>query len=234
MKYTWAVATDTGRVRRVNQDSVSPSTSGSGPGPAVVLVADGMGGHVAGDRASRIATKRAVGSKGSLKQRVEAANLAIFDDVAENPEFAGMGTTMTMFELGEDDIMRFAHVGDSRAYLLRDGELRQLTNDHTVVAEYVRQGSVTPEEAVKHPQRNLITRALGLQVDVEVDTGQEPLASGDRLLLCSDGVNGMIDDQQIQSSLELPSAEEAAWDLIEKANRAGGQDNITALVVAVD
>ena len=200
----------------------------------MVLVADGMGGHVAGDRASRIATKRAVGSKGSLKQRVEAANLAIFDDVAENPEFAGMGTTMTMFELGEDDIMRFAHVGDSRAYLLRDGELRQLTNDHTVVAEYVRQGSVTPEEAVKHPQRNLITRALGLQVDVEVDTGQEPLASGDRLLLCSDGVNGMIDDQQIQSSLELPSAEEAAWDLIEKANRAGGQDNITALVVAVD
>lgn len=234
MSYVWAVATDTGRVRKVNQDSVYPTSSGRGDGPTVVLVADGMGGHVAGDRASQVATERAVNTKGSLKQRVEAANLAIFEEVGEHRELAGMGTTMTMFELGEDNIVRFAHVGDSRAYLLRDDELTQLTTDHTVVAEYVRQGSITPDEVATHPQRSLITRALGLQIDLEIDTGQEPVRPGDRLLLCSDGVNAMIDNESITASLGLPTAEEAAWDLVDKANRAGGQDNISALVVEVN
>ena len=145
-----------------------------------------------------------------------------------------MGTTMTLFELGEDGVIRYAHVGDSRAYLYRDGELTQMTRDHTVVAEYLRRGTITPDEVATHPQRSLITRALGLQPDVDIDTGEEPVRPGDRLLLCSDGVNVMIDDDSIADSLDLETPEEAVWDLVEKANRAGGHDNITAIVVQVD
>ena len=234
MSYHWAVATDQGRVRTVNEDSVYPRSSGKGEGPVVVLVADGMGGHVAGERASQIAAERAVEAKGSLRERVREANLAIFGEVAEHPELAGMGTTMTMFELGEDQTVRFAHVGDSRGYLFRDGTLTQLTSDHTVVAEYLRQGAITPEEVSTHPQRSLITRALGLQPDLDIDTGEIAVEPGDRLLLCSDGVNSMIDADAIASALKQPTPEEAAWDLVERANRAGGHDNITALVVEVD
>lgn len=234
MSYHWAVATDRGRVRKINEDSLYPDTSGKSDGPAIVLVADGMGGHIAGERASAVAAERAVESKGSLKQRVEAANMAIFEEIDDHPELSGMGTTMTLFELGEDGIVRFAHVGDSRAYLYRDGELTQMTVDHTVVAEYLRRGAIRPEEVSTHPQRSLITRALGLVPDIEIDTGEEPVQSGDRLLLCSDGVNNMIDDTAIAASLDLDTPEEAVWDLVEKANRAGGQDNITAIVVQVD
>ena len=234
MSYHWAVATDRGRIRKINEDAMYPPSSGKSDGPTIVLVADGMGGHIAGERASAVATERAVESKGSLKERVEAANIAIFEEIDEHPELAGMGTTMTLFELGEDAVIRFAHVGDSRAYLYRDGELTQLTTDHTVVAEYLRRGTITPEEVATHPQRSLITRALGLQADLEVDTGQEPVRPGDRLLLCSDGVNAMIDDEAIAASLTLETPEEAVWDLVEKANRAGGHDNITAIVVQVD
>lgn len=234
MSYHWAVATDRGLVRKINEDSLYPDTSGKSDGPTIVLVADGMGGHIAGERASAVASERAVESKGSLKQRVEAANLAIFEEIDAHPELAGMGTTMTLFELGEDSIVRFAHVGDSRAYLYREGELTQLTVDHTVVAEYLRRGTIRPEEVSTHPQRSLITRALGLVPDVEIDTGEEPVQSGDRLLLCSDGVNNMVDDDAIATSLDLDTPEEAVWDLVEKANRAGGQDNITAIVVQVD
>ncbi len=118
--------------------------------------------------------------------------------------------------------------------MYRDGKLTQITSDHTVVAEYLRRGTITPEEVATHPQRSLITRALGLQPDVEIDTGEEPVRPGDRLLLCSDGVNVMIDDESIAESLDLETPEEAVWDLIEKANRAGGHDNITAIVVQVD
>ena len=234
MSYHWAVATDRGRVRTINEDSLHPLTSGRGDGPTVVLVADGMGGHIAGERASEVATKRAVEAKGSLKERVQAANLAIFEEIDRQPELAGMGTTMTLFELGEDGVIRYAHVGDSRAYLYREGDLTQITSDHTVVAEYLRRGTITPDEVATHPQRSLITRALGLQPDIEIDTGEEPVRSGDRLLLCSDGVNVMIDDDSIADSLDLETPEEAVWDLVEKANRAGGHDNITAIVVQVD
>ena len=234
MSYHWAVASDRGRIRTINEDSLHPQTSGRSDGPTVVLVADGMGGHIAGERASAVATQRAVETKGSLKERVQAANYAIFEEIDRQPELAGMGTTMTLFELGEDSVVRYAHVGDSRAYLYRNGNLTQMTRDHTVVAEYLRRGTITPEEVANHPQRSLITRALGLQPDVEIDTGEEPVRAGDRLLLCSDGVNVMIGDESIAESLDLETPEEAVWDLVEKANRAGGHDNITAIVVQVD
>jgi protein phosphatase len=140
---------------------------------------------------------------------------------------------MTLFELGEDAVAHFAHVGDSRAYLLRGGTLTQLTEDHTVVNMYLRTGAIAPEEAATHPQRSLITRAVGLTPDLDVDTGNLALEPGDRLLLCSDGVNGMIDDDVIADALSVETAEEAAWLLVERANLAGGHDNITALVVDV-
>jgi protein phosphatase len=166
-------------------------------------------------------------------ERVAAANAAILAEVGRRPELAGMGTTITMVELHADGIGAFAHVGDSRAYLLRDGRLRQLTEDHTIVNEYLRSGKITEDQAAEHPQRHMITRALGLIPDVAVDVFELELVSGDRLLLCSDGVNGMIADAAIREALMSPTAEESVWELVERANGAGGNDNVTAVVVDV-
>lgn len=231
--YLWAVATHPGRIRSGNEDSVHPSAAGTGPGPLVVTVADGMGGAVGGEVASRTAVDSAIGTDGDVASRVAAGNSAILAEVDRHPSLAGMGTTMTLFELGPEGEARYAHVGDSRAYLMRDGELRQLTVDHTVVAEYVRAGKITRDEVATHPQRSMLTRALGLTTEVEIDTGTLDLVGNDRLLLCSDGVNSMIDDDEIAQALSLETAEEAAWDLVERANTAGGHDNITALVIDV-
>ncbi len=233
MKYQWASASHTGLVRSNNQDSVHPEASGSADGSALLMVADGMGGHVAGEIASKIAVDTAKEIVGTPGMRVVGANHAILLEVAESPDLAGMGTTLTLLELGEDGLARFAHVGDSRAYLFRDGVLRQLTDDHTVVAEYVAAGKISAEEAHSHPQRSMLTRALGLTQDILVDEFEEPLVPGDRYLLCSDGVNSMVGDEQIAECLGMESAEEAAWSLIEAANTAGGHDNITVLVVDV-
>lgn len=234
MNYQWAAATHQGRVRTHNEDAVYPPTSGRGEGPVLLMVADGMGGHVAGDVASRVAVEAATESEGTPTERVEAANRAILDEVQRRPELAGMGTTLTLVELDTDGLARFAHVGDSRAYLLREGRLRQLTTDHTVVNEYVQAGKISAEEAATHPQRSMLTRALGLVPVVQVDAFEEPLRPGDRLLLCSDGVSSMIDDDDIAHALQRRVPEEAAWDLVERANRAGGLDNATALVVDVE
>lgn len=233
MSYRWAVATHPGNVRPGNEDSVWPKTSGSDPGPIVVMVADGMGGAVAGEVASSLAVETARESDSDIAERIQEANRRILDEVERRPDLRGMGTTMTVFRLDEEGVAHFAHVGDSRAYLLRGGELTQLTEDHTVVNMYLRTGAIAPEEAATHPQRSLITRAVGLTPDLDVDTGNLPLEPGDRLLLCSDGVNGMIDDTEITEALGVESGEEAAWLLVEKANLAGGHDNITALVVDV-
>ncbi|GIU92784.1 MAG: hypothetical protein KatS3mg011_1690 [Acidimicrobiia bacterium] len=233
MRYQWAVATHQGRVRRNNQDYVHPQSSGTGEGPLLVVVADGMGGHVGGEVASRLAVERAVAVEGSPADKVKAGNLAVFEEALKNPELAGMGTTMTLVEFAPDGKATIAHVGDSRAYLLREGELTQLTSDHTVVAEQVRAGRLTVEEAAGHPQRSMLTRALGLSPDIDVDVYPMDLAEGDRVLVCSDGVNSMLDDEAIAAALKDNSAEEAVWTLVEEANRAGGHDNITAVVVDV-
>lgn len=233
MRYQWASATHTGRVRSNNQDSVHPETSGSAESKTLLMVADGMGGHVAGEIASKIAVDTAKEIVGTPGMRVVGANQAILLQVAESPDLAGMGTTLTLVELGDDGVGRFAHVGDSRAYLLRDGVLRQLTEDHTVVAEYVASGKIRAEEAHNHPQRSMLTRALGLTQDLLVDEIEEPLEVGDRYLLCSDGVNSMIDGQDVADCLALDTAEEAAWALIEASNAAGGHDNITVVVIDI-
>lgn len=232
MRYHWAVATHRGRVRTSNEDASLPTTAGRSDGPVVVMVADGMGGHIAGEIASQVAVEAAAAAAGGTPaERVLAGNRAILAEVAQRPELAGMGTTMTLMELIPEGSARLAHIGDSRAYLLRDGELRQLTVDHTVVNEYLLAGRISRAEAATHPQRSILTRALGLTYEVDVDTADLELRPGDRLLLCSDGVNAMIDDDLIAAGLAMPTPEEAVWELVELANRAGGHDNITALVV---
>lgn len=233
MKYQWATGSHKGRVRTNNEDAVYPDSAGQADGRTLVMVADGMGGHVAGEVASRIAVEQAVATDGDPKDRVAAGNRAILEEVEKRPELAGMGTTLTLAELDEDLIAHVGHVGDSRAYLLRNGELVQVTADHTVVYEYLQAGRITKEEAANHRQRSMLTRALGLVPEIEIDLIDLPLKIGDRMLLCSDGINGMIDDEDIEAALSIGTPEEAVWDLIERANRAGGHDNATALIVDV-
>lgn len=159
------------------------------------------------------------------------ANNAVGDAVAADPKLAGMGTTLTLVKLTPDGVLDLAHVGDSRAYLLRDGELRQLTTDHTLVNELVELGRITPDEAEHHPHRHLITRVLGLG-PVGVDTMEMDLAEGDRILLCSDGLTTMVSDFGIQQILAAGEGVEATvWALIEHANVAGGVDNTTVVVI---
>ena len=235
MRYVWATGSHQGRVRQRNEDSVFPESSGSGEGPALVAVADGMGGHVAGDRASRIAIDAA-----SVKpedgdvlpvDRVRSGNEAILDEVRRTPSLSGMGTTMTLAVFDPGGSMAIGHVGDSRAYLVRDGELMLLTQDHTVVGELIRLGHLDPEAEDTHPQRHLLTRSLGLG-PVEVDQLSYELEDGDRVMFCSDGLTTMIDDSSIRDILiQSEGVEAAVWELIEAANTAGGIDNTTVVVV---
>lgn len=233
MKYVWGSATHQGMLRQNNEDSLFPEKSGESDGPAVLMVADGMGGHIAGEVASRLAINAAASSDLDPDDRVAAANRAIREEVARQPELEGMGTTMTLVELGPDGVARFGHVGDSRAYLFRDGELRQLTEDHTVAAEYVALGQISAAEADDHPQSHMLTRCLGLTRFVNVDRIDLDLRRGDRILLCSDGLNSMVPPDAIAKGLNDGSADEAAWKLVESANQAGGHDNISIIVIDV-
>jgi serine/threonine protein phosphatase PrpC len=237
MNYVWGTGTHVGRVRDGNEDSLFPKESGSSHGPVLLMVADGMGGAVAGEVASRLAVDAAsespVGDGTSPEDRVQAANKAVIDATRENPSLAGMGTTLTLVELAPAGVAAFAHVGDSRAYLLRDGDLRMLTTDHTLVHELIELGRITPEEAEHHPHRHLITRVLGLG-PIGVDRFDLPLIDGDRILLCSDGLNTMVSDFTIRELLAArQGVEPTAWALIEQANTAGGLDNTTVVVIDV-
>jgi PPM family protein phosphatase len=228
-------ATDVGNVRTVNEDRFLVADS-------LFAVADGLGGHQAGE----VASKTAVETLGSsfndhtvdgLIAAVLKANHAVWQLARDNPDLQGMATTMTAVALiEEDDEERLAlvNVGDSRAYLLQRGELEQLTEDHSLVEQLVREGRLTSEEAAIHPQRSIITRALGLDPEVEVDSWQLIPYEGDRLLLCSDGLTNEVTDEDIASTLRRvtdPGA--AAQDLVEQARAHGGNDNITVVVVDV-
>jgi PPM family protein phosphatase len=226
-----AVATHTGRKRRRNEDAYVFE-------PPLFAVADGMGGARAGDLASRLAAAAVKAGEvdGSGKERVVAliqqANSSVYKRSSEDAEAAGMGTTMTV-ALVEDSVVTFGHVGDSRAYILRDGALEQLTEDHSLVAELVRVGKLSPEEAESHPQRSVVTRILGTDPDVDVDTFTVDGHAGDVFLICSDGLTTMIGDDDIGRVLtERRSLDDAAKELVQLANKAGGEDNIT--VVAFD
>ncbi len=218
-------------VRQNNEDSLYPETSGESDGPATLVVADGMGGHVAGEVASRLAVNAAASNMLLPSDRVAAGNRAIREEVAREPDLEGMGTTMTLVSLGEDGSATFAHVGDSRAYLYRAGELRQLTEDHTIAAEYVARGEISAEEAASHPQRHILTRTLGLSRFVNIDEIQVALEPEDRILLCSDGLNEMVSDDAIAAAMDGGTVDDVTWKLIEMANEAGGVDNVTVIVV---
>jgi PPM family protein phosphatase len=221
-------ATDIGRVRERNEDSILVD-------PPLYVVADGMGGHRGGQVASQIAleTMEELSTEGrsSLAEHVRRANRAVWDRSVEDEQLSGMGTTLTAAKIDGASAL-IAHVGDSRAYMLRDGELRQLTTDHTLVARMVKSGEITEAEADVHPHKNVLTRALGTDEQVEVDEDSIALADGDRLLLCSDGLTGMVTEDQIQAILENSDQPQQAADrLVKAANRAGGIDNISVVVI---
>ena len=237
MKYVWGTGTDTGKVREHNEDSLYPLESGTDSGPALLMVADGMGGAVAGEVASRLAveaaTETAVEDAIDPADRVLAGNAAVILATEEDRALAGMGTTMTLVELHSDGTATFAHVGDSRAYLLRDSTMSQVTTDHSLVGELVALGRITVEEARTHPHRHLVTRVLGLG-PITVDTTEVSLEPGDRILICSDGLTDMVPDDQIELTLNAgEGVEPTAWALIEQANTAGGVDNTTVVVIDV-
>jgi protein phosphatase len=234
MNVAVGASTDVGRVREGNEDSYYIDTP-------LFVVADGMGGHAAGDVASATAVEVIQQHRqeidpqdpDSLTVTVRAANRAIWEKATNDPALRGMGTTCTMI-LIDGDQAQIAHVGDSRAYLYRDGDLRQITDDHTLVGRMVREGRLKPEEAERHPQRSMITRALGVDEDVEVDRSTVDLVHGDRIIICSDGLTGMVSEADIAEVLrDQDDPQTAAETLVEKANTAGGEDNITVIVIDV-
>ncbi len=234
MNYTYATGTHRGRVRDTNQDSVHPDSGGRADGRLLIAVADGMGGHSGGEVASRDAMDAAVhlaGNAPGVDERILAANDAVLSHARADWNLAGMGTTMTLADLAPDGALHIGHVGDSRAYLLRGGVLTQLTEDHTFVAEQVRAGRLDSDTARTHPRRSMLTRAVGLAGELTVDVIEERLEPGDRLLLCSDGLSGMVVDATIGEVLAEGTPEEAVWALIEAANQAGGHDNISVAIV---
>lgn len=235
MRFEWATRTDVGKVRDHNEDSVWPLEDGASDAPTTVAVADGMGGHAGGEIASATALDTAMTVGGDPVVRVQAANLAVVDAARQRPRLAGMGTTLTLASFDPDGDLDIAHVGDSRAYLLRHGDLARITRDHSYVAEMISAGRLTPEEAEQHPYRSVLTRAVGLDSSVEVDTYGVVLEDGDRILVCSDGLTSMVDDEAIAALLaaEGSSPAETADALVEMANERGGADNITVIVVDV-
>jgi protein phosphatase len=198
------------------------------------MVADGMGGAVGGEVASKTAVANAVADAGDPVARVVRANEAVYEKTMSDPGLAGMGTTLTLLELDEDGLARLAHVGDSRAYLWRGGRFIQISRDHTLIAEHLAAGRISERDAASHPQRSVLTRVLGISPEIEVDEVEIPVAPGDRFLLCSDGLTNMVEDQRIGEILSGASPEAAIWELVEEANRAGGHDNITVVVVEVE
>lgn len=234
MTFLWATGTHRGRLRDNNEDAVFPVNSGRTDRQLVVAVADGMGGHIGGEIASRLAIDTvATRTNMPIPQRIAVANDVIIKEAAAKPELRGMGTTVTAAEFMPNGEVTIGHVGDSRAYLFREGQLAQITKDHSVVAEYLRAGSIRPEDVATHPQRSMLTRAVGLDPDLVVDVIEISVLEGDRLLFCSDGLTSMIDDAQISKLLGHSNLEETVWVLIEAANRAGGHDNITLAAVDV-
>jgi protein phosphatase len=228
-------ASDTGRERRANEDSYLARAP-------IFVVADGMGGARAGEVASRTAVElfaagldeRIAPPEDRLARRVQDANERIHELSRADARRAGMGTTLTAVHVGGDELA-IAHVGDSRAYLLRDGVLSMLTEDHSLVGELVRQGKLTEQEAEDHPQRSIITRALGPEPLVMVDTMTLRARAGDVYLLCSDGLTSMLGDARLLALLAgAATLEQAGGDLIDAANEAGGRDNITVVLFRLE
>ncbi|HET9154450.1 MAG TPA: Stp1/IreP family PP2C-type Ser/Thr phosphatase [Solirubrobacterales bacterium] len=230
-----AVRTDTGRQRNANEDSLFVDAP-------LFVVADGMGGAQAGEVASRAAAESFAQNlppappEKLLEETIEGANRTIHELARKDPSLAGMGTTTTaaLVDLDGEEVA-IGHVGDSRAYRLRAGRLEQLTRDHSLVEEMRRKGQLTDAQAEDHPQRSIITRALGPEPEVEVDLQTVPAQAGDVFLICSDGLTTMLDDERIAHVLgRATSLRSAVRALVDEANRAGGRDNITVVLFRVE
>jgi PPM family protein phosphatase len=230
-----AFRTDTGRQRNANEDSFFTREP-------VFVVADGMGGAQAGEVASKAAAEAFAGELASapperlLRETIEGANRSIHEHARDDPGLAGMGTTITAAIVDpEAEEVAIGHVGDSRAYRFRNGRLERLTRDHSLVEEMRRKGQLTEAQAEDHPQRSIITRALGPEPEVEVDLQTVPAQPGDVFLICSDGLTTMLDDDQIARLLSRASSmQSAVRALVDEANRAGGRDNITVVLFRLE
>lgn len=244
MHWDAAAKTDRGRKRPGNEDAFSIRTD-----LGFFALADGMGGHAAGEVASQMAVDRiaeeylAAGSdvlgaeelEAALVSATDAANQAIFERSQRELDKAGMGTTLTTLAfVARERAYRIAHVGDSRAYRLRADTLQQLTTDHTWVQQQCQLGRLSPSVARRHPFSNIVTRALGIKGEIDVDVVRGRMQSGDVFLLCSDGLSGVVEDSELAGILaEAGTADEAVGRLVAAANAAGGPDNITAVVVRI-
>jgi PPM family protein phosphatase len=228
------VITDTGRKRRRNEDAYVCE-------PPLFAIADGMGGAQAGEVASRLAAAalkesgaKTLGGEERISDLIQEANRRVYDRSSTDPNTSGMGTTITV-ALVENGNVAFGHVGDSRAYLIRDGRMEQVTEDHSLVNELMKSGKLSREEAETHPQRSVITRALGTDPDVDVDTFTIEAKSGDVFLLCSDGLTDMVGEREIFELVELNRLDlgAALKSLVKAANRSGGEDNITVVAFEI-
>lgn len=251
MKVEYFGLTDVGRKREKNEDSLFVDGE-----LGLFIVADGMGGHLGGEFASRIAVKTIseniqqllkdpeatlslnLGFDRSdygemLKYAIRVASHRIFEEAAKNPNLRGMGTTTVALFI-QNGRGYIAHVGDSRAYLVRDNTIKQLTHDHSLVAEQLRAGFITEEEVKNHKFRNIITRSVGFQSDVEIDLMVREIESGDRFVLGSDGLTNMVDNQDIEKVVSRSNPKAACQELIELANKNGGDDNISIVLVNID
>ncbi|MGI6082695.1 MAG: Stp1/IreP family PP2C-type Ser/Thr phosphatase [Limnochordia bacterium] len=225
-------ATHAGLIREKNEDAYYAM-------PPLLAVADGMGGHAAGEIASQLAvnTLAAWSSWDDPEQDlwlcIQQANTTIYQYAYSKQAYEGMGTTLTAVHLSQETL-HWAHVGDSRLYVMRDGALMLQTQDHSVVAELQRKGNLTENQARLHPHRNVLTRALGINETVDVDQGSLQLRQGDRLLICTDGLHGCVSDEHIANILtETVQPQAAVTNLIHQANQRGGPDNITAIVADI-
>ncbi len=223
-------ATAVGRVRNHNEDGLIADDK-----LGIFAVADGMGGHRGGEVASKTALdalRKALKSGAEVADAVRAANRAVYDRSIKSNDLQGMGTTLTVGMLDQSGRGKLAHVGDSRAYLIRDGDFNRITTDHSLMAELIAAGELTEAQAEVDPRRSMITRALGLDLTVEVDVQDLELRAGDRVLFCSDGLTTMMRDPAIADALSQETdPQTAAQRLVDDANRAGGVDNITVVVI---
>ena len=224
--------THVGKVRPSNQDALVVSES-----LCLYGVADGMGGHNGGEIASAgtrdgliAALKDKSASLDALRDAITKVNADLFKQQAEDEKLSGMGTTLSLIWLS-DQFVYMGHVGDSRIYLLRDGEMQQMTDDHSLVGELVRAGFLTPEQAENHPNKNVITRAVGTEEGIEVDLAVEERRAGDTWRFCSDGLHGMVSDDALEKLLKAHGPEKAAELMMEAALENGGRDNISVVVL---
>ncbi len=232
-----------GMKREKNQDSYA-IIDGSKNGPYFFIIADGMGGHNSGEVASKMAVDFAVNYvegnnieisrsnlPGFVKTMIGKANAGIYNKSLEKLEHNGMGTTFIVAAVKGENV-QIGHIGDSRVYFINNKKMRKVTSDHSLIEELVKSGSITKEEAVNHPRKNVITKALGCMSEVEIDIYEVNAEKGDIMLLCTDGLTNMVDEERIESILlENDDPEKACEALINKANSSGGEDNVTVIVI---